>query len=102
MSALEELRAEREKLRTECVALESSIGKNIYYVRHNFGSLLASGAFNGLKNTFASFWGGNPSSQSVSNPNNNSTLSSLSTVWGFVRPFAIGWATKKITARLFK
>jgi predicted alpha/beta hydrolase len=98
LSAWEELRAERDKLRTECSALESSIGKNIYYVRHNFGSLLVAGVFNSSQNAICSLFGGGSSSKSFLN---GQTHSVLSTVWNIARPFVAGWITKKITAYLF-
>ncbi|MDR1811062.1 MAG: hypothetical protein LBR34_11795 [Prevotella sp.] len=99
LSALEELRAERDKLQTECSALESNIGKNIYYMRHNFSGLLVSSVFNNSRNAICSLFG--DGSSPVKSFLSNQTLSVLSTVWNFVRPFVAGWITRKFTAYLF-
>jgi predicted alpha/beta hydrolase len=98
LSPLEEIRTERDKLRAECSRLESNIGKNIYYVRHNFGSLLASTVFNSSRNAIYSFFGKTPSSSFVTE---NLGLPSLSAVWNIARPFVAGWVTKKIASYLF-
>ncbi|GAB6012019.1 hypothetical protein [Viscerimonas tarda] len=99
LSALEELRAEKTRLREECNSIESRIGKNIYYVKNNFASLLVSSVFNTARKSIASLFGISSSSTSLVS---NSILSSFPSVWNIARPFVMGWITKRITSFLFR
>ena len=98
-TALDELRAEREKLQQECIDTEQKIAKDISYVKENFGSLLLSTISNSTRSSFRSLIGA--SSPAKKTGLSNSLFSALPAVWNIAQPFVASWATKKITSFIF-
>ncbi|MDH6354246.1 hypothetical protein M2132_000573 [Dysgonomonas sp. PH5-45] len=99
VSPLEELRAERSKLQTECEKHEAYLKEDLFYLSDNWSSLLFRSIFS--FNLFGS-----------NNNNSNSAISGISniaglagdifpTLWRIAKPYLIGVVVNRVKNSLF-
>ncbi|NDW09921.1 hypothetical protein [Dysgonomonas sp. 520] len=97
VSALDQLRKEKEELEASLVHQEERLAKEMKYISHNWGSLL-------LKSIFPFGSGSSNSKKKDSSPISGIMRFSndiLPIAWGIAQPFLIGILTKKVKNMFF-
>lgn len=100
LSALDELRLEKEQLMTECNELEYRLFGRVDYVKDNFGRLLVTSIFSFFKSGKKNKNGSDEDSSFFDQ------FAFLKTVvpyaWEFLQPILIGMVVKKAQSFFFK
>lgn len=104
LSPIEELRAERLRLRIELTKHEANIKNNFTYVKSNWGSMLLSSIFSPSPNSEKSsndLYTGN--SKGLNNLSSlYSKISGVAPViWDIAQPILLGMITKKVSSFFF-
>ena len=99
LSPAEELKQERKRLKEECQIHKERIINTTGYVKDNLGSVLLNTVVGSSRSGLDTLFGSSPKTKSLSD---NPIIAALPAIWNIAQPFIIGFATKKITARLFR
>lgn len=105
ISPLEELRAARLQIESECKEHEVRLKEDFDYLKSNWGSLLVSSIFASSRNSVKSLVTGvvDPDARSSSKPFAifNKLSAVVPFVWDIVEPMVIGLITKKFSSFIF-
>lgn len=99
LSPVEELKMERARLKEECQIHKDRIVNTAEYVKNNIGTVVLNSVVSSSRNGLQTMFSPTGKSKSLLD---SPFFAALPTVWNIAQPFVIGWATKKITTRIFK
>ncbi len=107
LSPLDELRAERIRLKAESILHEENIKDNFSYLKGNLGSIIVSSLFSSVNNTSEkSFLNARPSSKGGIYDKFSAIIEGASAVlpgvWTIAQPIVIGLLTKKVSSFFFR